>query len=448
MSVRINMLDGRLWDKILLFALPLAASMVLQQLFNSADVAVVGRWAGSVAQAAVGANTAIINLLITMFVGVSVGANAVIAQYIGEGARQRIQDAVHTVITLSLLSGLFLLVFGLIVARPVLQWMDTPDDVLESAILYFRIYFLGMPFIMLYNFGSAVLRSKGDSRRPLYSLTAGGIINVLLNMLLVCVFEMGVAGVAIATVVSNAVSALMVFDFLLHETPNFQLHPRQLRIRRDALLHVLRIGLPAGVQGMMFSISNVIIQTAINSFGAQGVAGSTAAWTYEAMTWFIINAFAQTAVTFTAQNYGARNHHRCRRVFWLCQGFGLSLCALAGLVCWLLADPLVRVYTVDEAVVMFGITRISHVLAFEFLTGTFDITGSCLRGMGWSMLPAFITVAGTCVFRLAWVWYVFPGSGSFGLLLDVYPASWIATGVVMLTAYFIISRKELRKIFS
>lgn len=439
---QMDMLHGTLWDKILLFALPLAASSMLQQLFNSADVAVVGRFAGSSAQAAVGSNSSLINLCINLFVGLSVGANAVIATYIGQKDEKRVKEAVHTTVALSVCSGIFLAVFGSLIARMALVWMDTPANVLDQAVLYLRIYFLGMPFIMFYNFGAAILRSKGDSKRPLYCLLTSGILNVILNMILVVAFRLGVAGVGIATVVSNAVSAAFVLYFLRKEEFPFRLEFRQIRLFRKPLKKILRIGVPAGIQGMVFSLSNVCIQSAINGFGSVTMAGSTDAWYFESFTYFIITAFAQTTVTFTSQNYGAGNYDRCRKIFRQCMAASIVFSGILVSIFILGRHQFIRLYTLDEAVIAVAMARMMHVVIVEWLPSTYEISASALRGMGCSALPAVITILGTCGFRLLWLYTVFARFPEFNMLMSVYPVSWILTGAIMLAAYFRFSRRN------
>lgn len=441
-SHQMNMLSGSLLDKMMLFALPLAASSILQQLFNSADVAVVGRFAGSQAMAAVGSNSSLINLLINLFVGLSVGANVVIANYIGRGDTKKVQEVVHTVITLALLSGVFLLLLGITVARPLLLLMDSPHDVIDLASVYLRIYFLGMPFIMLYNFGAAVLRSTGDTKRPMYCLVLSGVINVCLNLLLVIVFRLGVAGVGIATVVSNGVSAGLVLHFLLHEEEMIRLYPGRLTINKDYLKSIVKIGAPAGIQGMVFSLSNMCIQAAINGFGSSAVAGSAAAWNFEQFAYFVINAFAQTTVTFTSQNYGAKQYERCRKVYRLSMVSSMAFCALMCAVFIAGRGTFIRFYTTDPVVIEYAMIRMSHVLVLEFLTGTYEISGAALRGIGCSMLPSCLTLLGSCGFRLLWIYTVFRNSDNFGLLMSVYPLTWIITGTAVAAAYLIVRKKK------
>lgn len=442
-SRQMNMLEGSLYDKILLFALPLAASSILQQLFNSADVAVVGRFAGSQALAAVGSNGPVINLLVNIFVGLSVGANVVVAKYIGQRKEDKIQDAVHSAMLIAIVSGFFLLFLGYFLAEPLLKMMSTPDDVINLAILYLRIYFIGMPFFMVYNFGAAILRSKGDTKRPLYCLFFSGILNVILNLILVIAFDLGVAGVGIATVVSNGVSAVLVLDFLRKEEGPIRLHLSRLKIRKEDLIHISKIGVPAGAQGMIFSISNVCILAAINGFGSQAAAGSAAALNFENFMFYVVNAFSQAAVTFVSQNYGAKKHDRCKKVFRICLCFALVFCALMCMSFVVGRNFFIQIYTTDPVVIKYGLIRMTHVLTLGFLISTYEVTGSVLRGIGYSVLPTAIILLGVCGIRMVWIYTVFPKYKSFTTLMNAYPITWIITGTTMLMAYFIISRKRL-----
>lgn len=439
------MLQGPLLGKILLFALPLAASSILQQLFNSADVAVAGRFAGYQAQAAVGVNGPVINLLINLFVGLSVGGNVVIANYIGQHKDHEIQSAVHTVVALSLVSGFFLLAVGQAAARPLLSAMGTPEDTLDLAVMYLRIYFLGMPFIMFYNFGSAVLRSVGDTRRPLLCLTVSGVINVFLNLFFVIVLHRSADGVAIATVLSNGVSASMVVVFLLREDDPIRLSPKKLRFDRSILRRVIRIGVPAGLQGVVFSVSNVCIQSAVNSFGSAAMAGNAAAINYESFVFYVTNSFNQATVTFASQNYGAHQFDRCKRVLVLSLVSGFIATGLMSGVFALVRNAFIRIFTTDPEVIPYGVTRLLRVGIFSFLAVSYEVTGAALRGTGYSITPTIITVFGSCVLRLIWVYLLFPNTESFAKLLSVYPVTWIITGVMMFTAYFILRRRIYTK---
>ena len=437
----IDMLHGPLFMKILLFALPLAASSVLQQLFNSVDVAVVGRFASSEALAAVGSNAPVINLLINLFVGISMGANAVISNHIGQNDREKIRSAVSTSAVVALLSGVFLMVLGTAVAGPVHRMMGTPVEVTRMAVSYLRIYFLGMPFIMIFNFGSAILRSLGDTRRPLYILIWAGIINTVLNLLFVIVFHMGVEGVAIATGISNLFSAVMVVQILLREQDPYKLHLDDMHIQKDELSHMLEIGVPAGLQGVVFSISNVIIQASINSYGFNAVAGSAAALNFEQYCYYVIAAFNGAAISFVGQNYGAGNMDRVKRIFLICMGLGTLSCALLNWVFAGWSDFFLGLFTDSQTVKDFGTIRRRTVLMFQGLACLYEIPGSALRGMGRSMLPTLLTVFGTCVLRIAWVYTVCPVWEGFHALMFVYPVSWIITGIMVMTAYLITFRR-------
>lgn len=445
-GTRVNMLSGGLFGKIIRFALPLAASSILQQLFNSADTAVVGRFAGSQAMAAVGANSPVINLIVSLFVGLSVGANVLVASLIGKKLKRDISTAVHTVICISLISGVFLLFLSLAVSRPVLELINTPTDVIEQAVLYLRIYSLGMPFIMMFNFSSAILQSMGNSRRPLAALVTAGIVNVALNLLLVIVFGLGVAGVAIATVISNVISSGMLLYTLIHEPDPFHLDLKKLRIDKSDLIRILRIGVPAGLQGMVFTLSNTIIQSALNGFGSSAVAGSTAALNYEFIIYYAINAFNSATVTFTSQNYAAGQYDRCKKIFRitffsaLLSSICLEILFLAG------RQFCLGLFSTDPTVIHYASLRFWNILLFEALAVTYEIPGSAMRGMGYSMLPAVLTILGTCVIRILWIYFIFPLFGTFEFLMYVYPASWILTGAMVSTAYFIMRRKCFREI--
>lgn len=435
------MTHGALWSKILIFALPLAASSILQQLFNSVDTAVVGRFASSQALAAVGSNGSLISLMINLFIGISLGSNVVIAHYIGEKSEQNIQSAIHTAIVVALLSGFFVMILGQFIARPVLLLMGTPEDVIELAVLYLRIYLIGMPFIMLYDFGSSILRSTGDSRRPLYSLIVAGVVNTLLNLVLVIVFHMGVAGVAIATVISNVVSSGIVMYILLHESEPIRLNVHKLKINPKELKKILAIGIPAGLQGMMFSIANVCIQSTINSFGSAAIAGSAAALNYEFFSYFMVNAFAQAAVTFTSQNYGAGEYDRCKRIFRISMLLSLVSCGLLSGVFVIGRDFFLRLYTTDEAVLVFANQRILIATTLELLTSIYEISAGAMRGLGHSLLPAIITFLGSCVLRLIWIATACRMVHEFWVLMIIYPISWVVTGIAMMIAYYCIRRK-------
>ena len=441
----VDMLSGSLADKMIFFALPMAASSILQQLFNATDLAVVGRFASSKAMAAVGSNAAVINVIIGLFMGLSVGANVVISSLIGMQHKERIKEAVHTIITVALLAGVLLSVLGILLSAPILRLMGAPLEVMDLAILYLRIYFLAMPAIMIFNYGSAILRSKGDSTRPLIALTLSGILNVILNLILVVGFSLHVIGVATATVLSNILSASLTLYFLMTEEEVFRLDLRKLCIRKEYLLRMINIGLPAGIQGTVFSLSNVVIQSTVNSFGADAIAGATASQNFDFVSYCIINSFAQTAVTFTSQNYSAKKYDRCKKIFRISMScaMGFSMTAIATM--FLLRHQLIGLFTQDPAVISFAMIRVYNTFLFHYLLSTYEVSGGCLRGMNHSLLPALISLVGTVGVRLLYVFTYLPHHRSFAVLFRVYPISWAFTGVCMLTAYFLVRRKLLKE---
>ena len=440
------MLSGNTWRNMLVFAIPLIASGVLQQSFNSVDIAVVGRFAGHKALAAVGSNGSVISLIVNLFVGLSVGANVVLANYIGRSNSEGIKRTVSTTAALALTSGFLLLAVSQVVAAPLLEMLGTPDEVLDDATTYLRIYSLGMPFMMVFNFGSALLRSCGDTRRPFYALVAGGLVNVALNLLFVICFSMGVKGVAIATVIANVVSASIIFEVLRREEEPYRLRIKAMSFERGELSKILKIGVPAGVQGMVFSLSNVFIQSAINSFGTDAMAGSAAALNYESYSYFIIVAFAQSVVAFTGQNFGAGNLSRCRRVLWVGMVLSVAGSGLIDLLVVLFDRQAIAVFTTVPSVMEYALTRIHVVLAYQFIACSYEIAGASMRGQGYSLTPTLITIGGTCVLRLGWVFLLNNSEASFGQLLTIYPITWVVTGVAMLITRAMISR-HLEKIY-
>ena len=444
-SAKIDMLSGSLFKKILLFALPLVASGILQQSFNAVDVMVVGRFSSHQALAAVGSNGALINILINLFLGVSVGANVVISNYIGCKNEQGIRRCVSTVGVIALGSGVLLTIMGLTLSRPILELMNTPDDVIDLATTYLRIYFLGMPMMMVYNFGSAIMRSMGDTRRPFYALVVGGIVNTLINLLLVIVFDMSVAGVAIATVIANTVNASFITYWLLRESEPFTLIPGKMKLYGAETRKMLQIGMPAGLQGMVFSIANIFIQSAINRYGSNAIAGSSAALNYEIYCYFIMVAFNQATMAFVSQNYGAGNYDRCRRAMWMCMAMSVVGVGAANVIITLNAPIFLGFFSSDPEVIHYGVIRLEYVLLLQFIASSYEISGSALRALGYSMTPMVMTVFGTCVLRLIWIHTVCADSNNFGLLLSIYPITWVITGTGVMTAYFIITRRLFAK---
>ncbi len=445
-TVRMDMLHGPLLKKILIFALPLALSSILQQLFNSADVAVVGWFVDSNAQAAVNSNGAFINLMINLFTGISVGVTVTIAEYIGRGRTDDIHSIIFTAMVIAVISGVFLLLLGIAIAGSILMLMQTPENVIELATLYLRIYFIGMPFVMVYNFGAAILRSVGDTRKALYSLIISGVLNVGLNMLFVAGCGMSVAGVAIATVIADAVSALLVFIFIMFGDPMLRIRFGKSKIKKEYLVKIFRIGVPAGIQGMVFSLSNVCIQTAVNGFGDKAMAGSGDAVYFEYYVYFFVNAFAQATVTFMGQNYAAGLYDRCRKIFLLSMTSALIISTVLSLTFTFGGRFFIRIYTGDPEVIEFALTRMRYVLMLAMLPSTYEVGGSALRAIGHSMLPAALTVIGSCLLRIIWVFTVFAlYPDNFILLMIIYPITWAVTGSAVLLSYFIISHKTFRK---
>ena len=441
MGGQTDLLSGPLFKKIILFALPLALSSILQQLFNAADTAVVGRFASSDSMAAVGATSIVINLLIGLFIGLSVGANVVVASLIGRDDKKRIPQAVHTSIMLAILSGVVLLFVTLIIARPVLQLLSTPENILDRSVLYLRIIAIGLPFMMIYNFAAAVLRSMGDSRRPFIALVISGAMNVLLNLLFVIAFRMDVAGVAIATVISNGLSAAILIAALLREEEPFRLSLGKLRVDRYDLLWIFKIGAPAGLQSIVFSLSNMVIQTAINSFGSDAIAGTTAALNFDFVAYFIIVAFNQAATTFVSQNYAAGQYDRCRKVLRICLFTSMIVTQILCIIMYLTVDSWLGIFTDNAQVIAYGKIRFAMVILYGSLPATYEVTGSALRGMGVSMLPAVLTVFGTCALRILWVLLVLPAHHTFEMIMAVYPISWVVTGILVIGAYLILRKK-------
>ena len=441
-SYEIDMCNGPLLGKILLFSVPLMMSGILQLLFNAADIIVVGRFAGSSALAAVGSTSALINLLINVFVGLSVGVNVLVAKYYGGRREKDMSETVHTAITTSVLSGLFLVVLGLVAAKPLLHLMGTPDDVLSQSVLYMRIYFLGMPVLMLYNFGAAILRAIGDTRRPLYFLFAAGIVNVVLNLFFVIGLGMGVDGVAWATVISEHISALLVLKSLMEAPGALKLSLKNLRIHPKKPKRIIKIGLPAGMQGAIFSISNVLIQSSVNSFGSIAMAGNTASSNIEGFVYTAMNAVYQTNLSFTSQNLGGRKYSRINKIMYICLGVvtvvGLSL----GLTAVLGGRMLLGIYSSDPEVLRYGMLRLGIICTTYFLCGIMDCMVGSLRGLGYSIIPMFVSLTGACGFRVLWVFTVFAAYHSLDVLYLSYPVSWAITAA----AHMITFRKIRRKI--
>lgn len=439
------MCNGPLLGKILLFALPLMLSGILQLLFNAADVVVVGRFSGSHALAAVGSTGALINLLVNVFLGLSIGTNVLTAQYFGAKNEKGLSETVHTSILLSFVFGVLLIAVGILLAKPLLRLMATPDEVLDQAALYMQIYFVGMPAMMAYNFGAAILRAIGDTRRPLYYLLMSGVVNVILNLCFVVVFHMGVAGVALATVASQMISAFLVLRCLIKSDGMYRLELRKLRLYKDKVINMARIGLPAGIQGAIFSISNVLIQSSINSFGSIAMAGNTAAGNLEGFVYTSMNSIYQTALSFTSQNMGAGNHKRIRKILGICLIVVTVIGLVMGLGGYAMGETLLGIYSSDPEVIQYGIRRLSLVCAPYFLCGLMDVTVGSLRGMGYSFMPMVVSLIGACGFRVLWILTVFQWHRSLRTLYFSYPISWALTAGTHLICWWVLTKKYQEK---
>lgn len=444
-NYEIDMCNGPLFGKILKFAIPLMLSGILQLLFNAADIVVVGRFAGNEALAAVGSTSSLINLLVNVFIGLSVGANVLVARFYGAGQKRELSEMVHTAVMTSLVSGVILIFAGLFLSGPALRLMDTPEDCIGQAILYMRIYFVGMPVMMAYNFGSAILRAVGDTKRPLYYLLAAGVINVILNLIFVIVFSMGVAGVAMATVISQAVSAALVLRCLILTDSDYRLNLRELRIVPDKLFKMMQIGLPAGLQGALFSISNVLIQSSVNSFGSVAMAGNTAAANVEGFVYTSMNSLHQTAISFTGQNYGATKYRRIGKILLICQALVIAVGVVMGNAAYLFSGTLLKLYSTDAEVIRYGILRLSIICTTYCLCGMMDVMVGSLRGMGYSVMPMIVSLTGACLFRVLWIYTIFRQYHTLECLYWSYPISWALTFLVHLICFFVVYRKICKK---
>lgn len=441
-----DMCEGPILKKMLLFALPLMASSLLQLLFNAADIIVVGRFAGDNSLAAVGSTTSIINLLVNLFMGLSVGANVLVARFFGAKREDELSATVHTAMTISIISGIVLTIIGVSGARVILTLMQTPENVLDLAVIYLRTYFLGMTAMMIYNFGAAILRAVGDTKRPLYFLMIAGVINVSFNLLFVIVFKWGVFGVGVATTISQVVSATFVIRCLLREQSGIQLRLKKLRIQKDVLLKILQIGLPAGFQGILFSLSNVFIQSSVNSFGATVVAGNSAAANIEGFIYVSTNAFHQAAISFTSQNYGAKKYDRINRIMFVAQGCTIVMGTVFGVGAVLMGPVLLSLYTTSAAVVEAGMLRLRMIGATYALCGVMDTMVGSLRGMGYSVVPMIFSLLGACATRILWLATVFQIEAfhTIETVYIIYPISWIITSIAHIIT-FIIVRKRIEK---
>ena len=437
----IDMIHGPMAGKILLFALPLMLSGLLQLAFNAADVIVVGRFAGSEALAAVGSCGALLNLFLNVFMGLSVGANVIIAQDLGAGRLERVERSVHTTVAIALLMGSVLMVLGALLARRMLLMTQSPPDVIDLATVYLRIYFFGTPANMLYNFGASILRAQGDTKRPLYYLTAAGVLNVGLNLIFVIVLHMSAAGVALATIISQYLSAALVLRCLVKDTGPLHVDLKKLCLDGSAISRMMKLGLPAGFQGALFALTNVVIQSTINSFGSTVIAACSAAGNIEGFVWVAMNAFTQTTLTFVSQNYGAGKFKRLEKSIILCICYTSVVGLILGSLVVYFGHSLVSIYAPgQEEVITHAITRLTYVCLPYFLCGIMESLSSALRGVGFSILPMVISLFGACGLRILWIATVFPFYNSIPALFMSYPITWAITAVLLLTMFFVVRK--------
>ena len=441
----IDILSGPIGSALLKFALPLAATGILQQLFNAADVAVVGRFVGKNAMAAVGSNSPIIGLIVNLFLGISLGANVVIANLTGRKDREGISRATHTSIITAVISGLVMTTVGELAAEPLLSRLNVPDDVFPMALLYLRIYIAGLPVIFLYNFESAIFRSQGDTRTPLICLFISGIINVILNLFFVLVLDLKVAGVALATIISNLVSSVLLFIKLIRHKGLIKISIKKLKADFHILLRILRIGVPAGIQSCVFSLSNILIQSAINSLGADVMAASAAAFNIEIVSYFFLNSFGQACTTFVGQNYGASNIARCKKVTRTSLLMQTLICIAVSALLIATGKPLLRLFTDDtasgELVRNLGFIRLVYILAPGFINSSIEVLSCALRGYGCSLPPALASLIGVCGTRITWIYTAFRASRTFETLLLAYPISWTVTAAAVTVIYLVYAGK-------
>lgn len=437
---KLDMLNGSIWNKLPVFALPIAATGILEQLFNASDIAIVGNFAQTdktAAVAAVGANSPIIGLILNLFIGIALGANVVIANAIGRDDRQTVQKAVHTSMVVSVIGGVLVAIIGEIIAEPLLTVLNVPDDVLELALLYLRIYFLGMPVILLYNFEAAIFRSIGETKMPLIALTLSGILNVLLNLFFVIVLKMSVNGVATATVLANVVSAGILYIKLVKSDKYIKVEFKKLRIDGKVFAKIMQIGLPAGIQSAVFAVANIVIQGAINSLGTTVIAASSAAFNIEIIAYNVMNSFSQACTTFVGQNFGANKIDRCKKTLFLCLIEDAIASGTAILIVLITGKFLLSIFNNDPEVIEIGYTRLVIIFIAYIFSMLYEVMSGYLRGFGFSLVPAILTTVGVCVLRIVWINTVFPANRTFVTIMTAYPVSLATTAVLIFIALII-----------
>lgn len=439
------MCNGSIMDKLISFALPLMLSGILQLMFNAVDIVVVGRFSGSQSLAAVGSTTALINVFTNLFIGISLGTNVLAARFYGAGKTKEMSETVHTSIALALVSGVAMAVIGLIFSRWSLEVMGTPEDVIAQATLYMQIYFLGMPFFMVYNYGAAILRAVGDTKRPLFYLIISGVINAVLNMILVIFFHMAVEGVAIATVISQLISCILVLRCLYRSEGSYQLRFSKLTMKKAYLMQIFQVGVPAGIQSTVINFSNALLQSSVNSFGSVAMAGYTAANNILGFLYVSINAVTQACMSFTSQNYGAGKPKRMDRVLIDCMILSCGILLVLGTCAYMFGPEILRIYTSEADVIKNGMAIFSCTTITYFLCGIMDLFPGALRGMGYSTVPMILSVLGTVGTRIVWIFMIFPSHRALDLLFISYPASWFITIVMQVICYWFVRKKVKMK---
>ena len=440
----IDMCNGTLMDKLISFSLPLMLSGILQLLFNAVDIIVVGRFTGRQALAAVGSTTALINIFTNLFIGISLGANVLAARFYASGKEKEMSETVHTSITLALISGLVMALAGVLLARFALNLMGTPNDVIDQSVLYMRIYFLGMPFFMLYNYGAAILRAVGDTKRPLFFLVISGMTNAVLNLVLVIVFHMGVAGVAIGTIVSQLISSILVLRCLYTSNTSYRLYFSKLGIKTQYLKQIFQVGIPAGIQSTVINLSNALLQSSVNSFGSVAMAGYTAANNIFGFLYMSVNAVTQSCMSFTSQNYGVKKLKRMDRVLLDCMILSVGVTLTLGCGAYFFGPELLKIYTSDADVIRCGVEVLAFTTVPDFCCGIMDLLPGALRGMGYSGVPMILSIIGTVGTRIVWIFGLFPAHRSLSFLFISYPVSWILT-ILMQAVCFCFVRKHVHQ---
>lgn len=437
----IDMCNGSILDKLISFSIPLMLSGILQLLFNAVDIIVVGRFTGSEALAAVGSTTALINVFVNFFIGISLGSNVLAARFYAAGKDKEMSETVHTAITLALISGIVMGIVGVVSAKGALQLMDTPDNVLDLSTLYMRIYFVGMPFFMLYNYGAAILRAVGDTKRPLMFLIVSGATNVVLNLILVIRFHLGVAGVAIATVISQGISCVLVLRCLYYSEGSYQLRFSKLGMKARYVKQIFQVGVPAGIQSTIINFSNVLLQSSVNSFGSVAMAGYTAANNILGFLYVSVNSITQACMSFTSQNYGVRKFKRMDRILLECLGLTVAVSLIFGGGSYLFGSELMHIYTKSADVVACGTDIMLYTTVTYFLCGIMDLFPGALRGMGHSAVPMILSVVGTVGTRIVWIYWVFPQHRALDFLFISYPVSWILTIVMQVICFYFVRKR-------